>query len=137
MTGILQSCQARSFLFPAGQNPAARPSADELAAHQFVASPPESVALSVLLPMIRASRELAAANLAKAEGPPSLPPGVRCIQRVLGLLAAHMLHAACMHSCALILQGCCCCMCLAQRCTKIIITMHMGWASCSLACTCT
>ena len=60
------------------QDPASRPAAKELQQHDFVRRPHSSARTQALQPLIKRSRALAAAALEDLEGPPKLPPGVRC-----------------------------------------------------------
>lgn len=55
-----------------------RPAAKELQQHEFVRGTHGSARTQALQPLIERSRENAAALLAELEGPPKLPPGVRC-----------------------------------------------------------
>ncbi|EIE20841.1 Pkinase-domain-containing protein [Coccomyxa subellipsoidea C-169] len=60
------------------KDPAVRPAAKELQQHEFVRGPHGSARTQALQPLIERSRGNAAALLAELEGPPKLPPGVRC-----------------------------------------------------------
>lgn len=68
----------------AAQDPQARPGASDLQRHAFVAAPRAGAALAALRPLIQRSQEAAAAMTAEAEGPPKLPPGVRCSTKLPG-----------------------------------------------------
>ena len=57
------------------QDPDARPGAEALQRHEFVAGPHVNAA-SALLPLIQRSRSLVATLYAESDGPPRLPTGV-------------------------------------------------------------
>ena len=57
------------------QDPDARPGAEALQKHEFVAGPHVNAA-SALLPLIQHSRSLVANLYAESDGPPRLPTGV-------------------------------------------------------------
>ena len=62
------------------QDPVSRPAAKDLQQHEFVQRPHGNAA-QALKPLIERSRILAAELFAESDGPPKLPPGVRCMPK--------------------------------------------------------
>jgi len=67
--------RSREIGYDCEQDPDARPGAESLQRHEFVAGPHVNAA-SALLPLIQRSRSMVATLYAETDGPPKLPTGV-------------------------------------------------------------